>query len=230
MGTRLVQPFAIREGKQAMVNWEAVNCEQMWHEISNYLDGEVDPTLRSAMEEHLKGCKHCTSLLEGMRNVTQLYGDERMMEVPAGFGRRLERRLAQNVRSGGSRWSPWSAWLIPVAALILFAGGLRIASSLASPPLKSKLAQPGHNIPPDLPVVVSDGSKIFHFAGCPFIHNKDKVQTLTAKEAIREGYVPCMRCLRKYLEPETAAARGLDADIRADADTDTDEDAPSGGQ
>jgi hypothetical protein len=213
-----------------MVNREAVNCEQMWHEISNYLDGEVEPALRSAMDEHLKGCKHCTSLLEGMRNVTQLYGDERMMEVPAGFGRRLERRLAQNARASGSRWSPWSAWLIPVAALILFAGGLRVASSRSSPPPISKLAQPGHNIPPDMLVLVSGGSKVFHVAGCPFIHNKDKVQTLTAKEAIREGYVPCMRCMRKYLDTEAAAVRGLDADARADADMDTDEGEPSGGR
>jgi hypothetical protein len=211
-----------------MVNWEAVNCEQMWHEISNYVDGEVDPALRAAMDVHLKSCTKCTSLLEGMRNVTALYGDERMMEVPAGFGRRLERRLAESARGGAIRWSPWSAWLIPVAALILFAGGLRVASSLASPPLISKLAQPGHNIPPDMLVLVSEGSKVFHVAGCPFIHNKDKVQTLTAKEAIREGYVPCMRCMRKYLSNDVAAARGLDVDVGVRADADEDE--GSGGQ
>jgi Putative zinc-finger len=214
-----------------MVNREAVNCEQMWREISNYLDGEVDPALRPAMDAHFKSCAKCTSLLEGMRNVTQLYGDERMMEVPAGFGRRLQRRLAQNARAG-ARWSSWSAWLIPVAALILFAGGLRVASSLASPPPISKLAQPGHNIPPDMLVLVSQGSKVFHVAGCPFIHNKDKVQTLTAKEAIREGYVPCMRCMRRYLGNAAAAVRGLDADVdaRAEAGTDVDDDEPSGGQ
>jgi hypothetical protein len=230
MGTGLVQPVAIREGKQAMVNRETMKCEQMWHEISNYLDGEVDPALRSVMDEHLKVCKHCTSLLEGIRNVTQLYGDERMIEVPAGFGRRLERRLAQNALAAASRWSPWSAWLIPVAALILFAGGLRVATSLSSPALKSKLAQPGRNIPPDMLVLVSDGSKVFHVAGCPFIHNKETIRTLTAKDAMSQGYVPCMRCLRKYLTDVAGVARGLDADARAAADTDIDDDAPTGGQ
>jgi hypothetical protein len=207
-----------------MVDRVAMNCEQMWHEISNYLDGEVDPTLRSAMDEHLQGCQHCTSLLAGLRNVTELYGDERMIEVPAGFGRRLERRLAQNARTSENRWSPWSAWLIPVAALLLFAGGLRVASSLSSPSLKSKLAQPGHNIPPDMLVLVSDGSKVFHVAGCPFIHNKETIRTLTAKDAMSQGYVPCMRCMRKYLTDVAGAARGLDADERADADTDMDDD------
>src|ERR1700683_500247 len=123
MPTGLVQPVALREGNQAMVNNDAVNCEQVWREISNYVDGEVDSGLRSAMEEHFKICTRCTSVIDGVRNVTQLYGDERMLEVPAGFGRRLEKslekRLAQDVRESQRRWSPWSAWLVPLAALAL---------------------------------------------------------------------------------------------------------------
>jgi len=204
-----------------MVNSEGVNCEQVCREISNYLEGEVDPALRAAMDQHFAACQRCSSLLEGMRNVIRLYSDERMMEVPAGFGRRLERRLAQNVR--GSRWSTWSAWLVPVAALALFAGGLRLANSLtASPPLKSEHAQPGEGIPPDMLVVVTSGAKVFHVAGCDFIHNRQTKRTLTAKEAMREGYVPCLRCMREYLH--TAVAGHLALEVEAAAETDTDED------
>jgi hypothetical protein len=196
-----------------------VKCEQVWHEISNYLEGDVDATLRAAMEEHFRSCKRCSSVLEGTRNVTRLYGDERMIEVPVGFGRRLEKKLAQNVGGGGSRWSSWSAWLVPLAALAFIAGGLRVANSLTiTPPLKSEHAQPGQDIPPDMQVVVTDEAKIFHVAGCEFIHNKDKERTLTAKQAMREGYVPCLRCLRKYLE--TAAAGHIELDSKADADRD----------
>ena len=54
-------------------------------------------------------------------------------------------------------------------------------------------------------VVVSQGAKDFHRPGCDVIHNKDRVRTLTAKEAIREGYVPCIRCLRKYVQVASAA-------------------------
>jgi methylphosphotriester-DNA--protein-cysteine methyltransferase len=67
-------------------------------------------------------------------------------------------------------------------------------------PLQSEHAQPGRNIPPDMVVVVSAGAKDFHVPGCDMIHNKEKTRTLTAKEAIREGYVPCVRCMRKYLQ------------------------------
>ena len=90
-----------------------VYCEKVWAEISNYIDGEVDPALRPALDEHFKTCARCASVLAGTRNVAQLYGDERMLEVPAGFGRRLEKRLAKNVTDTGRRWPTWAAWLVP---------------------------------------------------------------------------------------------------------------------
>jgi hypothetical protein len=205
-----------------MVNSEGVNCQQVCHEISNYLEGEVDPALRAAMDQHFPACQRCSSVLEGMRNVIRLYSDERMMEVPAGFGRRLEKRLAENVRASSSRWSTWSAWLVPVAALALFAGGLRLANSLTvAPPLKSEHAQTGEGIPPDMLVVVTSGAKVFHVAGCAFIHNKHTERTLTAKQAMREGYVPCLRCMRENLH--TAVAGHLALEVEAAAETDTDE-------
>jgi hypothetical protein len=184
-----------------MVNGKIFNCEVVWREISNYLEGEVDAGLRTAMDEHFRICSRCKSVLEGTRNVIRLYGDERMIEVPSGYERRLERRLARSRRDRTMGWNTLSAWLVPMAALLLIAGGVRIASSRTVPhPLLSEHAQPGHNIPPDMVVVVSADAKEFHVAGCDFIHNKNKERTLTAKQAIEQGYVPCVRCMRKYLE------------------------------
>ena len=42
------------------------------------------------------------------------------------------------------------------------------------------------------------------FQAAAFIHNKDTERTLTAKEAIQQGYVPCVRCMRKYLQTAIA--------------------------
>lgn len=207
-----------------MVNREIVNCEQVWQEISNYLEGDLDTALRARMDEHFRSCKRCASVLEGTRNVIGLYSDERMIETPSGFGRRLERRLAQENRVSGRGWSTWSAWLVPLAALILIAGGLRAASSIATPrPMLSHHAQPGHDIPGDLVVLVSADAKEFHVAGCPFIHNKDRERTLTAKEAMREGYVPCVRCMRKYLQTASAGQIQLESEGDAYAETDDSE-------
>jgi hypothetical protein len=193
-----------------MVN-NVVSCEEVRREVSNYIDGDVDAALRSSMDEHFRTCKRCASVLAGTSNVVQLYGDERMLEVPAGFSRRLEKRLTQNAAVKGSRWSSWSAWLVPVAAIALIAGSVFLTNSLTRRHfLRSHHAEPANNIPPDLQVVVSDGSKIFHVPGCPFIHDKASERTMTAKEAIRDGYVPCTRCLRQYLKTSLTGRSGTE--------------------
>ena len=175
-----------------------VSCEEVWREISNYLEGDVDPSLRAAMEEHVRGCKRCTAVLDGTRNVIQLYGDERMFEVPLGFSHRLHRRLEENM--AGARRS-FLGWMVAAAAGILVGGSFELARSsvFSHPELRSEHAQPGSGVPPDMMVVVAADGKTFHVSGCPFIHDKAKLRTIAAREAMREGYTPCVRCMRKYL-------------------------------
>src|ERR1700678_4220122 len=98
MAAGLVQPVAVREGKQAMVaKQKMLDCGQVWREISNYIDGELDAGLHSSMDEHFRTCQRCASVLAGTRNVVQLFGDERMLEVPAGYSRRLEKRIEKGL-------------------------------------------------------------------------------------------------------------------------------------
>lgn len=78
------------------------------------------------MEEHIRGCQRCTAVLEGTRNVVQLYGDERMLEVPLGFSNRLQRRLDENVHR--SRRS-FLGWMVAAAATIVVIGGFEVARS-----------------------------------------------------------------------------------------------------
>jgi hypothetical protein len=206
-----------------------VNCEQVWREISNYVEGDVDASLRSAMDTHFQTCQRCASVLEGTRNVIHLYGDERMIEAPAGFGRRLEKRLAQSARVRSKPWSTWSAWLVPVAAMAMFAGGLHVANSATvGPELKSEHAQPGQGIPSDMKVVVTTDARLFHAPGCGVIHNKDRERTLTAREAIQQGYVPCSRCLREYLH--TASVGHVALETEADVEAEEDERLPATGR
>jgi Putative zinc-finger len=70
-----------------------ISCEEVWREVSNYLEGEIGVELRARMEEHFKGCKHCTAVLDGTRNVVHLVGDARAFELPAGFSNRLYQKL-----------------------------------------------------------------------------------------------------------------------------------------
>ena len=204
-----------------------VNCEHVWKEISNYLDGEVDAELRIAMETHFAQCKHCTAVLDGSRNVVQLYGDDRLYELPAGFSRRLQHRLANESAS------PWFAglhsfWMLAVAAVALIAGAVALGNSsgFLHPDSRSRLAQPAYKIPPELRVVVSSDGKLFHVPGCRYLHNKvgESPEIMTAAQAMREGYAPCPRCLRQYLSASVECPR-LSTSPEASADR---VDSPSG--
>src|ERR1700747_2144340 len=187
-----------------------VNCEHVWKEISNYIEGDVDPALRSAMEAHFKECKHCTAVLDGTRNLVKLYGDDRMFELPAVFSQRLQGRLARET----SRLSAWPSryfWFFAVAAVALIVGGLSLGSSaLFRPPdLRSPLAQSPHGIPPSLLVALSDDGRVFHVPGCKYLHKRpnESPKLMTAEDALRQGYVPCVRCLKQYLSARVECAR-----------------------
>jgi len=183
-----------------------VNCQKVWSEVSNYVDGEVDPKLGSAIEEHVRGCKRCAAVLEGTRNVIQLYGDERMLEAPLGFGQRLHRRLDDTMHP--TRRSVLG-WMVAAAAGVLVAGSFEVARSLSlRPASRSAHAQPGRGVPPDMMVLVYPDGKTFHRAGCSYILDKKHLISIAARDAERAGYVPCTRCMKKYL---TATARLISA-------------------
>jgi anti-sigma factor RsiW len=76
-----------------------ISCVEVWQEVSNYIDGTLDPALRQRMEEHFKGCEHCTAVVDGTRNVVRLVGDGRVFDLPAGFGERLKVTLATKLGS-----------------------------------------------------------------------------------------------------------------------------------
>jgi hypothetical protein len=176
-----------------------INCEQVWREVSDYLDGGVDPELQAAIEEHVRGCQCCSTVVDGMRNVVRLYGDERMMEVPLGFSRRLHQRLEGDMSRSRRTFL---GWVVAAAASIFVAGGIEAARSsvFSRPSLRSEHARPSNRVPPDMMVIVADDGKTFHVAGCPFIHDKTRLRTIPAQEADREGYAPCVRCMKKYLD------------------------------
>jgi|KBSMisStaDraftv2_1062788.scaffolds.fasta_scaffold708068_2 hypothetical protein len=175
-----------------------IKCEDVWREISNYLDGEVHPELQLVIEEHFGECERCAAVLAGTRNVVQLYGDQRMMEVPAGFSRRLRQRLEGDMSRSRRTFLGWA---VAAAASLFVAGGIEVARSSVfnRPSLRSEHARPSKRVPPDMIVIVAEDGKTFHVASCPFIHDKTRLRTITAHQAEQEGYAPCVRCMKKYL-------------------------------
>jgi anti-sigma factor RsiW len=74
-----------------------IDCEHAILQISNYIDGEISADLRARIEAHVRGCKHCTAILDGTKNTLRLLADGKAFELPAGFSERLRLRLAAHI-------------------------------------------------------------------------------------------------------------------------------------
>jgi hypothetical protein len=70
-----------------------ISCFEVWREISNFIDFEVDAEMRTRMEAHFRNCAHCKAVLDGTRNVVKLVGDGVEFQMPAGFSSRLQERI-----------------------------------------------------------------------------------------------------------------------------------------
>jgi hypothetical protein len=96
-------------------------------------------------------------------------------------------------------------WIMSGAAVVLAAlvvGGSAICRTFAQ--LRTDHARPATYVP-DGPIVVTALGKTFHRKKCGFIHGS--AQPISAAEAIREGYTPCVRCMN-------GSARGGDGGRR----------------
>jgi predicted anti-sigma-YlaC factor YlaD len=70
-----------------------LNCKEVRREISNYLDNDITPEMRAALDAHLAQCRHCSAILDGTHNVLVLIADDRAFMLPVGFSARLHERL-----------------------------------------------------------------------------------------------------------------------------------------
>lgn len=70
-----------------------ISCQDVWREISNYVDDNADSELKARMEAHFRLCRHCTAVLDGTRNVVKLAGGGMLLEMPEGFSHRLLEKL-----------------------------------------------------------------------------------------------------------------------------------------
>jgi len=80
-----------------------IECLEVWRQISNYLEGEVDSSLRASMASHFKDCAHCSAILDGTRNVMKLVGDGKAFEIPAGVSQKFYKKLNDHLAARKSK-------------------------------------------------------------------------------------------------------------------------------
>lgn len=70
-----------------------LNCKQILAELSNYLDEEVSPELKAALEEHLARCYRCSLVFDTTRKTLKIVSDAGPFELPLEASARLCTRL-----------------------------------------------------------------------------------------------------------------------------------------
>jgi len=172
-----------------------ISCREVWRDISDYIDDDLDSSRRRALDQHFVECRHCTALLDGTRNVIALYRDERVLAPPDGFHERLYQRLGEETKS--SRRS-FLAWTLTAAAAVPLGLALFSARKLMVPahdPQSPASTPDARQIPGTVAISQDQDDKVYHVAGCSYLHGKPKF--LPVEEAIREGYSPCPICIGK---------------------------------
>ena len=61
----------------------AVACQQLVEMVTDYLEGDLDPAARAAVEQHLAHCGHCTGYVEQVRRMLELTATQNPVDVPA---------------------------------------------------------------------------------------------------------------------------------------------------
>ncbi|MBI4460750.1 MAG: zf-HC2 domain-containing protein [Acidobacteria bacterium] len=74
-----------------------IDCMRLHRELSNYLDGAIEPGLRTELEAHLARCRRCSVLLDTTRKTLQILCDERVFTLPIGFSERLRAFLEAHI-------------------------------------------------------------------------------------------------------------------------------------
>jgi predicted anti-sigma-YlaC factor YlaD len=70
-----------------------ISCVEVRRELSNYIENDITPELRTRVEDHFLRCPGCKAVYDGVRNVIRLVGAGGVIELPEGFSRRLFTRL-----------------------------------------------------------------------------------------------------------------------------------------
>jgi anti-sigma factor RsiW len=74
-------------------------CKDCLHQISDYLDGQMDPELKRVLEEHLVFCHRCKVVLDSTRTTIELYCDGKLFQLPTGVRDRLHSALRQKLKA-----------------------------------------------------------------------------------------------------------------------------------
>jgi anti-sigma factor RsiW len=78
-----------------------LNCKGVIREISNYIDGELEPAVMQELEQHLGHCGDCKMVVDQTKLTVDIFCDSKPVELPAGVKSRLHEALRRKISEMG---------------------------------------------------------------------------------------------------------------------------------
>ncbi len=72
-----------------------IDCREVRRQLVDYMERDLTAEQRAQIDQHLQKCRHCLAVYDGVRNVVQLVGSEKVFELPEGFSQRLYKRFLE---------------------------------------------------------------------------------------------------------------------------------------
>jgi anti-sigma factor RsiW len=74
-----------------------LNCKGVIRELSNYIDGDLDPVVKQELERHLEHCEDCTMIVDQTKKSIEILCDSQPVQLPADVRSRLHSALRQKL-------------------------------------------------------------------------------------------------------------------------------------
>jgi len=74
-----------------------LNCKGVILEISNYVDGELDLSVKQDLERHLGECMDCKMVVDQTKLTVEVFCDSMPVELPADVKSRLHDALRRKL-------------------------------------------------------------------------------------------------------------------------------------
>jgi predicted anti-sigma-YlaC factor YlaD len=75
-----------------------VNCKKVILELSSYLDGAMDSTIKIDLEQHLARCEDCRLVVDTTRQTIQIFCNAEPVPLPHEVRSRLHAALLERFR------------------------------------------------------------------------------------------------------------------------------------
>lgn len=76
-----------------------MKCTEFLKELTDYLDGSINDSLKAELDEHLHWCHECHVVMNTTKKTIEIYRDNQIYELPEALRTRLHQAIMTKCQS-----------------------------------------------------------------------------------------------------------------------------------